>query len=191
MIHLECQCGHACNVSESFEGTRVKCPNCGCDLALPDRPDIPNPPATACVTQYQCPQCSVMITSPLEEVGKTATCPSCGAPCTIPAPMGIPAGASRSRWSGLAITGFILSLAAVPVPTHTDDDVALLVIFLSIVIAGLAVIFSVVGKRQIASGRRQRGKGLSIAGLVIGCVDLLVYIVVLCFWAAEVFARRG
>ncbi len=77
------------------------------------------------------------------------------------APMGEPPPASR--FSGMAITGFVLGLVAM-----------LPCFWIWIQVPGvLAVIFSLVGMKATKS-RQRKGRGLAIAGLILGLVALAI-----------------
>ena len=75
------------------------------------------------------------------------------------------AAADAAKTSGMAVTSFVLGLVG---------------IFLPLVIPGvLAVIFGAVALNAIAKDAQLKGKGLAIAGLVIGIVDATVWIIAL------------
>lgn len=67
--------------------------------------------------------------------------------------------------NGLAVTGFVLSLVG---------------LFLFGFILGLlAIIFSAIGLGRAVKDSTYKGKGLAIAGLIIGIIDIAAWIVIL------------
>jgi len=82
-----------------------------------------------------------------------------------------------SRWSGHAIAGFILSLAAFPVPTDPEEGLYTPPFLIGI---GLAAAWSLCwhGLDQIKAGKRERGRGLATAGLVISGLGLFLLLCV-------------
>ncbi len=80
------------------------------------------------------------------------------------------------RWSGLAIAGFVLSLASFPAPGAAPPEIAAGLHLIGILGSILAVTFSAIGVSQVSQGSRTRGKGLAIAGLVISIIALLIYL---------------
>jgi hypothetical protein len=71
---------------------------------------------------------------------------------------------SSGESNGMAVAGFVLSLVGL--------------IILAIPMGILAIIFSSIGLNA-ALNKGKRGKGLAIAGLIIGIIDLLVGLIVL------------
>ena len=68
------------------------------------------------------------------------------------------------KTNGMAIAGFVLSLLGCTSP--------------------LGIIFSAIGLNQISKDPSQGGKGLALAGLIIGIIIVVCYILWAFFWAA-------
>ena len=66
------------------------------------------------------------------------------------------------KTNGMAIAGFVLALICCTAP--------------------LGVIFSAIGLNQIGKDSSQGGKGLALAGLIIGIVGLIWWIFYFAFW---------
>jgi predicted RNA-binding Zn-ribbon protein involved in translation (DUF1610 family) len=134
---------------------------------------------------FKCPKCGKALSVPASLVGHTETCPSCGNITIVPQPTIAEDRAwypplERSvgkRWSGFGIAGFVVALCSIPLPLPQGtfhQDVRAVLIGLTFVGAFVATVLSAVGINQVSSGHRERGKGLSIAGLIIGVVDLVL-----------------
>ncbi|MEA3142776.1 MAG: hypothetical protein QOG31_100 [Thermoplasmata archaeon] len=153
----------------------------------------------------RCPRCSTVVTV---EEGQTPRCPSCGfggpvaatpAPAAHPqpgqpappAPTGfsapppygqfspLPPG-GRLQTSGAAVASLVLGIATVCVWWLPFFGV-----FVSLVAGVLAIILGAVGIKQVNQNPTQvTGKGLAIAGLVLGIVGLAIAASVLLFLAA-------
>jgi hypothetical protein len=83
----------------------------------------------------------------------------------------------NEEWSNMAIAGFVCSVLGI---------LLLLVPPLAIVLSILGIVFSSIGLRQTRNGKR--GRGLAIAGLVIG---ILPFFLLLVFIALLVVALRS
>ena len=91
--------------------------------------------------------------------------PQYGGPPPGYAPYGQPSN-SPARMSGMAVAGFVLSVVGA-IPCFW---------FWFLQIPGyLGTIFSIIGLKQTKNGER-RGRGLAIAGLVIGVILILIAI---------------
>lgn len=128
------------------------CPSCGGEPspAAPSRPERSRPPAETAATQP--PQTA-------------AEAPQTGPAVTYLGNVGPPPHAREPKTSGMAIASFVLSLCG---------------FFCAGMILGtLAVIFGGVALAKINSDPQLGGKGLAIAGLVIGIIDLAGWIALL------------
>jgi len=131
-----------------------------------------------------------MMSSPKSMVGQNETCPDCGNVTIVPQatitedrPWYPPVERSvGKRWSGLAIAGFVVALCSFPfrLPEGTfGKDVELFLYAVTFGSVAVAISLSAVGIAQVSSGKRQRGMGLGIAGLVIGSLGLVLLIMYL------------
>jgi uncharacterized protein DUF4190 len=62
------------------------------------------------------------------------------------------------------------------------------IFFLQIILGPLAIIFGAVGM-GFANKNNGSGKGLAIAGLILGCVDLLLFFIVMAMFASASHGR--
>ena len=110
-----------------------------------------------------CPHCNANL-----EEGATF-CLNCGAQLEAPqaeaAPEAAPAAApvaAKKKVNGLAVAGFVVSLVGL--------------ICAGLICGILSVVFSAVALKQIPA-KNQGGKGLAVAGLVIGIIDLATIVI--------------
>jgi hypothetical protein len=133
-------------------------------VAPTTQPPAGDLPSTAATTPTSAP---VPTTAPAPGYAAPPTGPPTGPPGSPPAapppggyaypPAGFQPNLASARYSGLAIASLVLSI-----------------VWLGGIGAILAVIFAIVALRQVAaSNGRLRGKGLSIAGLIVGIVGIL------------------
>ncbi|NEB78843.1 DUF4190 domain-containing protein [Streptomyces sp. SID14478] len=80
-----------------------------------------------------------------------------------------PAATSGSRTNGLAIAGLVCGIVGL--------------FFLSIILGPLAIIFGSVGLRQKAGGG-----GMAKAGIILGVIDVILFIVVMIVAASNGFS---
>ena len=112
-----------------------------------------------------CPHCNATL-----EEGATF-CLNCGAALEAAAPAAeeaapaaAPAAPAKKKVNGLAVAGFVVSLVG---------------LFCFGWLCGiLSIVFSAVALKQIPA-KNQGGKGLAVAGLVIGIIDIASYILTL------------
>ena len=74
----------------------------------------------------------------------------------------------RAKTNGLSVASLVLGLVGIP----------LCFLFIPSL---LAVIFGIVGLKQIKGGPTQSGRGLAIAGLILGAIMLMLVVLVLAF----------
>ena len=109
-----------------------------------------------------CPHCNANL-----EEGATF-CLNCGAqldaaaPAAEAAPAAAPAAPAKKKVNGLAVAGFVISLVGM--------------FCFGIVCGILSVIFCAIALKQIPA-KNQGGKGLAVAGLIIGILDLALLVV--------------
>jgi len=100
-----------------------------------------------------------------------------GAPVVHQINIGQSAGAAAvgvAQTSGMAVTSFVLSLVGI--------------LFLGAVLGVLAVIFGALALNAIAKDPQLKGKGLAIAGLVIGIVEAAVWVIALALLWGSIMA---
>jgi hypothetical protein len=101
-------------------------------------------------------------------------------PAAWPAPQGGPAGyPAAQKTSGLAIGALICGIAALCVP------------YAGLLIGIAAIILGVVARGKIKKDPTQKGEGMALTGLILGIVGLVLWALVLIFFATLVASVLG
>jgi hypothetical protein len=147
MIQFECPCGQRLQAKEEHVGLQVACPLCGKLLTVPGDPQAVHPAATP-------PSPAAPAPAPSEYAA--------GRPPLGPVPG--PARARRARGPATALsTKALVSLI-----------LGILTFVLPVLLAIPAILLAILAIRDInGSGGRLTGKGLAVAGLVVGVVGNL------------------
>jgi uncharacterized membrane protein YvbJ len=98
-------------------------------------------------------------------------CSKCGAALVAtpaPAPAPTPRAAAGERTSGMAITALIMGILG----------------FFINPLAILAVIFGIIGLNQTNKDPSLKGRGMAVAGLVLGIVAIASWVITIIFWSA-------
>src|SRR5438132_7854857 len=153
MIQFGCTCGRRLQAREEHVGLQVACPSCGATLTVPGDPQAVHPAAIP-------PSPAAPAARPSEY---TAGRPQ-------PAPVPGPPRARRERGPATSMsTKALVSLI-----------LGVLTFVLPVLLAIPAILLAILAIREInGSGGRITGKGMAIAGLVVGVVgnlSLLAYL---------------
>lgn len=80
---------------------------------------------------------------------------------------------AQQKTSGKAITALVLGIVSLCIP------------YIGLVTGIIAIIFGVLAMKEVdRDPHRVKGKGMAIAGLVLGAVALLLYLIVILFFGA-------
>jgi hypothetical protein len=99
--------------------------------------------------------------------------PMMSAPAGFAAPPPMGMSPAQQRTSGKAIAALVLGIVSMCVP------------YVGLVTGIIAIIFGVLGMKEVdRDPQNVKGKGMAIAGLVLGAVALLLYLIVILFFGA-------